>query len=54
MKPFFIRSLEVESSLSSQIINKFGIDVTPCKTPTTVSIKSVSPLDEGTFAFVDF
>ena len=48
----FIRSIEVRSAKSRQFINKYGANVSPCRTPVIKSKTSVSPLVEQTIAFV--
>ena len=43
VKPFsFIRLIDVRSTKSRLVINKFGVHLSPCKTSTTMSKKSVS------------
>ena len=38
VKPFsFITSIDVRSTLSRQIINRYGANVSPCSTPATMS-----------------
>ena len=45
--PFsFIKPIDVRSTLSMQIINRYGANVSPCSTPATMSKKSVSPSRE--------
>ena len=41
-----------EVNKSRKIINRFGTNVSPCRTPATMSKKSVSPSDERTLTFV--
>ena len=53
VKPFpFIRSIDVCSMLSRQIINIYDANVFPCKTLATMSRKLVSPWGEWTISFV--
>ena len=35
----FIRFIDVRNTLSMQILNRYGANVFPCKTPTTMSKK---------------
>ena len=49
VKPF---TFVVRSTLSRQIINRYGTNVSPCSTPATMSKKSVSPSGVQTFTFV--
>ena len=46
----FISSIYIRGTLSWQIINKYGANVSPCNTPATMSKKSVSPSDERNIA----
>ena len=47
IKPLsFIKSITVQSLSFRQIINKYGTNVSPCKTPATMLKKSVSPSGE--------
>ena len=49
LKPFsFIKFIDVLSTLSRQIINRYGANVSPCSIPATMSKKSVSPSGERT------
>ena len=48
----FIRSINVQSSLSSLSINRYNADEFPYKTPATMLKKSVLPSSERTIAFV--
>ena len=43
----FIRSINVQRMKSRQIINKYSA-IDPCKSPATISKKSVSPSSEQT------
>ena len=38
--------------LSKQMIKRYGANVSPCSTPTTMSKSSVSPSGEHTFTLV--
>ena len=44
----FIRSIDVRSTQSGQIINRLGAYVLPCRTPATIPKKSMSPSSEQT------
>ena len=48
----FIRSIEVRSTLSRQIMNRYGAKVSIYRTPTKISKKCVSPSGERTFTIV--
>ena len=53
LKPFyFIKSIDVLSTYSRQIINRYGANVSPCSTPATMLKLSVSPSDKRTFTFI--
>ena len=53
VKPFsFIRSIVVRSTSSRHIMNRYGANVSPCRTPATILKKSLSPSGEQTFTFV--
>ena len=43
---YFIKSIDVRSTLSLQSINKYSTNESHCKTPATISKKSVSPSGE--------
>ena len=53
VKPFsFIKSIDVHSTSSRQIINIYATNVIPCKNPASMSKKLIFSSDEQTLAFV--
>ena len=53
VNPFsFIRSIDVRSTQSRHFMNRYGTNVSSCKTPATMSKMSVTPSGEPTFTFV--
>ena len=48
----FIRSIDIQNTLSRQSINNYSFNVSPCKTLVTMSKKLVSLLDKWTITFM--